>query len=336
MHCYADLCLVVDKLQSSSGYDLRPAQLRKAPRLFPGMIPSCQIGPWKSPQPINVQPDYPEFSPSNFDSDRHEDAASGGSVSVPDVPQNFRTAPNSFGLLHAYHCSATLLSPIAVGLWAINTSLPTRVDCRYVDRVKHIIHPFQNITSFQFAHWFYTGGSNDAQAAANRLLGSVIGAPDFDAQHLHGVMIHNINSILDCIDHPKAQEPAGDSWRTSTVTITVPSGQPSGGRLVTSATLGIQTTRKPVLVYHSRYWGCNIGVCLMLFVLDFPTRHDPKDSYICHIKYIRSNLAPKISEFDMTCIHATLGSKSMNEFRNSWLKATALIPCVTMNVRWLH
>lgn len=193
------------------------------------MIPTLPP-PRQLPKPSDIQPDCPTGFATASEHVEPTKPLSTSANPPSEVDQVFRTNPNSFGLVHEYRCSAERLRPIAAGLHATNTLLRDSVDCRYVDRVHQIIHPFPNLSTFRFAHWFYTGGSNDAQGAANRLIHNVVCAPDFNSQHLQGFNIERLNSILDGIDNPKSPNEAcaGDKWRVSAVTITIPSGQHSG------------------------------------------------------------------------------------------------------------
>lgn len=219
------------KSASRSGYRLRPARLRKAPRLYPGMISSL-LPPRRPAKPCDAQPDCPtEFVAGTTTPVEDTNTISDHPTLPTNLPDVFRTAPNSFGLVHEYYCSAELLKPIAAGLRVTNSALHRTVDCGYTKRVLEIIHPFQNLSIFRFAHWFYTGGGNDAQGAANRLIKNVICAPDFDPRHFQGVNIQAINNALDSIDDRTSLEQisqAGDGWKTSTVTISIPTGQRSG------------------------------------------------------------------------------------------------------------
>jgi hypothetical protein len=196
--------------------------------MIPSLPPPCRLS-----QPSNVQPNSPTEFGSTTSNPNHQ-LSSTTTSAIPALlqpePQVFRMVPNLFGLVHEYSCKVGLLSPIKARLCAVDMSLRTTVDCRYTERLKRIIFPFQSLSVFKFAHWFYTGSSNDAQAAADWLLQNVICAPTFDAQQLHGVDIQTINNTLDSIDNPPTagSQMLSDAWRISTIMIKIPTGQRLG------------------------------------------------------------------------------------------------------------
>lgn len=188
---------------------------------------SSLLPPRGIPRYNNTQPD----SVTSFETST--EPTTQPDMELPNVSkqlQTYRMTPNSFGIVHEYTCSAGLLPQIVAGLHSVNKSLQRNVDCGYVERIQQIIYPFQTLSEFRLAHWFHTGGSNDAQRAGNRLINDVICAPRFHPEHLQGSSMERINTILDGIDNPSSPEQicASDNWRATSVTIRVPSGERLG------------------------------------------------------------------------------------------------------------
>jgi hypothetical protein len=143
------------------------------------------------------------------------------------------TAPNIFGVYRKY-----LHLPNIAHLPDVDEA-PDRNDRMQVDndqlvsKIDSIIYPFPNISTFRFSHWFYTGSSQKSGAERNRLIESVILAPDFCPEHFRGENMRALDLALDQLNTEGTEDIPGvfsrDGWIAKDIYISIPRG-PSASR----------------------------------------------------------------------------------------------------------
>ena len=160
------------------------------------------------------------------------------------VTNPLKTALNSFGLFRQYlfHPShdpdATVDPSDLLNLTTQTLSPPP--PSRSEDASHDPPWPFANISIWRMMQWLNTGSSSKSEGEVNCLVDDVLNAPDFRAEDLHNFNARRENSRLD--DADKAT-PLGDGFQTASITIEVPTGQPTD-----------PSTSCTYLVPGLRYW----------------------------------------------------------------------------------
>jgi len=84
--------------------------------------------------------------------------------------------------------------------------------------------PFPNMSTWRFMRWLNTGSRSKSEGEANRLVHEVINAPDFQADDLQNFSAHRENGRLDVTNKTS---PLDDGFQVASITIEVPTGEPS-------------------------------------------------------------------------------------------------------------
>ncbi|KAB5588477.1 hypothetical protein CTheo_8081 [Ceratobasidium theobromae] len=255
-------------------YNLRPARIRKPPWLFPGMVPSLRP-PRRLHIPVDVQP----AGPGSIDVNNnplpsvHEPPGppSNCNPALPILPPpaTYRTTPNTFGLVREYPATRNSApppipehreDPTSTSLAHMSPELSTIAELSYKERALQIIAPLRDLSVFRFAHWFYTSRNISSQAGGNELISSVICDEDFDPNAFKETTIQSINQDLDNIDlNPSTSScmRQGDSWKSASITINLPTGKASRPGLATGSSFHVPGSAEmfgePFLVPGFRY-----------------------------------------------------------------------------------
>ena len=144
------------------------------------------------------------------------------------VTNPLKTVLNSFGLFRQYlfhpsHDPDATVDPSDLSNLTTQTLSPPPPS-RSEDASHDPPWPFANISIWRMMQWLNTGSSSKSEGEVNRLVDDVLNAPDFRAEDLHNFNAHRENSRLD--DADKAT-PLGDGFQTASITIEVPTGQPT-------------------------------------------------------------------------------------------------------------
>ncbi|KAI1789115.1 hypothetical protein LXA43DRAFT_923997 [Ganoderma leucocontextum] len=138
-----------------------------------------------------------------------------------------RTVTNTFGLRRFYKRRPHRPPKAHIDLEACYApTANAAVASRTPRTIADIIFPFPNLSSWRFS-WHYARGYKKTLADQDDMKATIT-APDFVASDLVDTNFHKINEVLaagESEDVPWANEREG--WRTSTITIGIPTGQKS-------------------------------------------------------------------------------------------------------------
>jgi hypothetical protein len=84
--------------------------------------------------------------------------------------------------------------------------------------------PFVNMSIWRLMRWMNTGSRSKSEGEVSRLVNEVLNAPDFRTKDLHGFTAHRENSHLDTVNKTN---PLDNGFHVASVTIEVPTGEPS-------------------------------------------------------------------------------------------------------------
>lgn len=84
--------------------------------------------------------------------------------------------------------------------------------------------PFSNMSIWRLMEWMNTGSRSKSEAEVDRLVRGVINAPDFCAEDLQGFGAHRENSRIDTANK---KSPLDDGFHVASVTIEIPTGEPT-------------------------------------------------------------------------------------------------------------
>ena len=84
--------------------------------------------------------------------------------------------------------------------------------------------PFSSMSIWRLMEWMNTGSRSKSEAKVDRLVHGVINTPDFRAEDLQGFGAHRENSRLDTASR---KGPLDDGFHVASVTIHVPTGEPT-------------------------------------------------------------------------------------------------------------
>ena len=137
------------------------------------------------------------------------------------VSAKLRTTANRFGLSREYTRRPTRVPDLDATLadFAVRpTNTPVQEKKRR--RIRDIIYPYPNVSSFLFDHWYRKGSDKKTKAERDKLQ-KVFEDDRFDSKDVRGINFNRIDQLLAA----DVQSPwDGPGWKTSTVTIEVPTG----------------------------------------------------------------------------------------------------------------
>ena len=143
------------------------------------------------------------------------------------VTNPLTTISNSFGLFRQYlfhpsHDPDALVNPS--DLSNLTTRTPPPPPLKRKETNHDPPWPFANMSVWRLMCWVNTGSSSKSEGEVDRLVKDVLNAPDFCTKDLKNFNAHRENSHLDVAD--KAT-PLEDNFHVTSISIEVPTGQPS-------------------------------------------------------------------------------------------------------------
>ena len=84
--------------------------------------------------------------------------------------------------------------------------------------------PFRNMSTWRLTKWMNTRSWLKSEGEVNRLVNEVLNTPDFHAKDLQNFSAHQANG---CLDAAEKTNPLDDNFQVASVTIEVPTGEPS-------------------------------------------------------------------------------------------------------------
>ena len=143
------------------------------------------------------------------------------------VTNPLTTALNTFGLFRNYLFHPSYDPDLVVDpsdLSNLGTRAPPPLPPKSNETDREPPWPFSNMSIWRLMQWMNTGSRSKSEGEVNRLVNGVLNAPDFCTEDLRNFNAHRENGRLDKADRTS---PLDDGFQVASVTIEVPTGEPS-------------------------------------------------------------------------------------------------------------
>ena len=185
--------------------------------------------------PVSVGPAVPSRrsrrAPARFQDILPEPPAP-APTSPPQLPRVYlmvtdplKTIANSFGLFRQYFFHPSydpdaLVDPGDLSNILTSTTPPAPPQPEEANQSPP--WPFSNMSIWRLMDWMNTGSRSKSEGEVNRLVNSILNAPDFSVKDLRNLNVRRENAHLDAAD---GTSPFEDSFQVADIKIEVPTGQ---------------------------------------------------------------------------------------------------------------
>jgi len=179
--------------------------------------------PWKDVKSgSRFQDTLPEGPSANLEAIEHQVVSPTGIIIR--IQRSFKTTMNRFGLYRVYPRKPTGIpaSSDASTRRLLRANVSHSSQKRQPRKIADIIWPFPNVSAFLLGNW-HRNGSNVKSQGEFQKLQEVLTSPMFNSQDIVGVDFDMIDSLL--AEDVQSPWDEGNGWRTSSVTIAIPTGE---------------------------------------------------------------------------------------------------------------